>query len=207
MGQKINNIKYASKKLKINLRINTNNENYTRIDELLENLVGIDNICLAIKAIVPASYKEYDKATLTPKDYAKIVIDKYVKARTLGLNTAVDKLFEGSVHRYCIVDSDSQFIISPTGKVFKCGESYLDDEDGIIGGIDEDGSISIDDRKKVFWDKDPFDFEECKQCSILPLCLGGCQMKRLIKKTEPCSPEYKYSLDELIRLYYEAQYE
>ena len=82
-----------------------------------------------------------------------IVVEKYLKAKRLGLNTALDKLFEGSVHRYCIVDSDSQFIISPTGRLFKCGESYLDDEPGIIGQINDDGELEIDERKKTFWDR------------------------------------------------------
>lgn len=201
----INNIKYASKYITINLRVNINTENYLRIDELFREIKDIPNLNLAIKAIVPASYKEYNHDTLTAKDYANIVIDKYKFAQSLGINTAIDNIFEGSMHRYCIVDSDSQFIISPTGKVFKCGESYADDERGIIGGIDENGKIVIDDQRKPFWDKDPFAFEECKNCISLPLCLGGCQMKRLIKNTEPCSPEYKYTLDELIKIYYNIQ--
>jgi len=198
----IKNIKNASKKININLRVNINEDTYKHVDELLENLVGIDNLTIAIKAIVSASYKDYNAKVVTAEDYARIVVEKYLYAKKLGLNTAMDKLFHGSVHRYCIVDSDSQFIISPTGRLFKCGESYLDDEPGIIGSINNDGIIEIDDRKKTFWDKDPFEFEECKNCKVLPLCLGGCQMKRLIKKIESCSPEYKYALDELIKHYY-----
>ena len=199
----LNNIRNASKHININLRVNINNETYPYVDELFEDLVGIDNLYLAIKAIVPASYKDYNAPTVTAENYAKIVVEKYLNAKKMGLNTALDKLFEGSVHRYCIVDSDSQFIISPTGRLFKCGESYLDDEPGIIGQINEDGELEIDEMKKTFWDKDPCEFEECKKCKVLPLCLGGCQMKRLIKKTESCSPEYKYALSELIKHYYE----
>ncbi len=201
----INNIRYATQFITINLRVNINAENHLKIDGLLEEIKNIPNLNLAIKAIVPASYKEYNKDVLSAQDYANIVINKYKYAQRLGINTAIDNIFEGSMHRYCIVDSDSQFIISPTGKIFKCGESYADDEKGIIGGLDENGRIVIDDQRKPFWDKDPFSFEECKNCILLPLCLGGCQMKRLIKKVEPCSPEYKYSLDELIKIYYNLQ--
>ena len=203
----ITNIKNASKHITINLRININQENYTRIDELLRSLVGIDNLCVAIKAIVPASYKEYNKNVLVAKDYANIVMKEYKYAQKLGIKTAIDKLFSGSMNRYCIVDSDSKFIVSPTRRLFKCGESYLDDEPGIIGEISEDEVLEINEKKKVFWDKDPFAFSECIDCKLLPLCFGGCQMKRNIKKVEPCSPEYKYSLDELIIRYYEMQIE
>ncbi len=200
----IENIKKATKKLKINIRVNLNKENSIYIEDLLKELVGIKNICVALKAIVPASYKNYQEKTLEAKEYAKMVVEKYFYAQRIGMKTAIDNLFTGSVYRYCIVDSDSQFIISPTGKLFKCGESYLDDEPGIIGGINSENQIEIDERKKVFWDKDPFAFKECKNCKLMPLCLGGCQMKRLIKKQESCSPEYKYTIKELIRHYYES---
>ena len=129
----IANIKTASKYISINIRVNVDKDTYKSVDKLFSDLVGIPNICVAIKAIVPASYKEYGKEVLSAEDYAKIVVEKYFYAQKLGLKTAIDDLFRGSVYRYCIVDSDSQFIISPTGKVFKCGESYLDDETGIIG--------------------------------------------------------------------------
>lgn len=200
----IENIRTASKYISINVRVNINKDTYNYVDELFNDLIGIPNICIAIKAIVPASYKEYEKEVLNAEDYAKIVIKKYFYAQKLGLKTAIDELFRGSMYRYCIVDSDSQFIISPTGKVFKCGESYLDDEEGIIGEVNNDGIIEINENKKVFWDKDPFAFSECIDCKVLPLCLGGCQMKRNIKKIESCSPEYKYTLDELIKNYYEG---
>lgn len=200
----INNIKKASKYISINLRVNVNKDTYQYVDKLFNDLIGIPNLCIAIKAIVPASYKKYEQEVLTAKDYAKIVVRKYFYAQKLGLKTAIDQLFQGSVYRYCIVDSDSQFIISPTGKVFKCGESYLDDEEGIIGEINNEGKIEIDEIKKVLWDKDPFSFNECIDCKILPLCLGGCQMKRNVKNIESCSPEYKYSLDELVKNYYEG---
>lgn len=200
----LGNIKNASKHFKINLRININKENRNSIYELFHNLVGIENLCLAIKAIVPASYKTYNKQTLEAKEYAKIVVKAYFYAKKLGLKTAIDNLFQGSMHRYCIVDSDSQFIISPTGKIFKCGESYLDDEKGIVGGLNNKKELVVDSEKIKFWNKDPFGYSECLGCKVLPLCYGGCQMKRKIKNTESCSPEYKYTLKELIKAYYKS---
>ena len=66
---------------------------------------------------------------------------------------------------------------------------------------------AIDETKKVFWDKDPFLYEECRNCNVLPLCYGGCQMKRKIKNEEACSPELKYNINKLVlHLYYNNYY-
>lgn len=202
----LKNIKASSKYLTIFVRSNVSEETMDQMDGLLKDLKGIDNVKLSIKGIVPASYKLYNKKLLSPKKFSDKVLNKYFIAEKMNIKTAIDSFLNNEFHRFCIVDSDSQYIISPDGKIVKCGESYTDNDLGIIGQYnDETKELEIDENKKIFWDKDPFSYNECLNCKALPLCYGGCQMKRKVKKEEACSPELKYNLDKLILyLYYKS---
>ena len=204
----LSNIKSASKYMKIFIRSNVSVETMDKMDGLLSDLKGIPNIKLSIKGIVPASYKKYDKKILSPREFSNKVIDEYIKAESLDIATALDTFLSNDFHRFCIVDSESQFIFSPDGNIVKCGESYTEDDKGIIGKYNhKNGMMEIDETKKVFWDKDPFLYEECRNCNVLPLCYGGCQMKRKIKNEEACSPELKYNINKLVlHLYYNNYY-
>lgn len=198
------NIKTASKYMKIYIRSNVNEETMEHVDRFIKELVGYKNIQLSIKGIVPASYKDYDKKIMSARDFSSEVIKKYVLAHHYEIPTALDNVLQDNFHRFCIVDSDSQYIFSPEGKILKCGESFTEDDKGIIGSYNEKTKkLEIDEEKKIMWDKDPFDIEECMNCLVLPLCMGGCQMKRNVKKQEACSPELKYNLDELVFDLYE----
>lgn len=204
----LSSIKSASKYMKIFIRSNVSVETMDKMDGLLSDLKGIPNIKLSIKGIVPASYKKYDKKILSPREFSNKVIDEYIKAESLDIDTALDTFLSNDFHRFCIVDSESQFIFSPDGNIVKCGESYTEDDKGIIGKYNhKNGMMEIDETKKVFWDKDPFLYEECRNCNVLPLCYGGCQMKRKIKNEEACSPELKYNINKLVlHLYYNNYY-
>jgi len=200
----IENMKVASKYLIINIRSNIDQNTIEELDGLIDKLKNIDNINFSIKGIVPASYKAYNGKILDPKEFSEKVIKKYKTANEKKIPTIISNIFENNFHRFCIVDSESQFIISPDGKVVKCGESFTDEDRGIIGKYNpKTKRLEIEEAKKVFWDKDPFSYLECRECKILPLCLGGCQMKRKIKNQEACSPELKYNIEDLIFMYYE----
>lgn len=43
--------------------------------------------------------------------------------------------------------------------------------------------------------------EKCINCNILPMCMGGCTLKRINNK-ESCIPE-KYNLENYVKLLYE----
>lgn len=205
----IKNIKLMKDYVNPFIRINVDKTNVQSIDELLlffrNN--GMDDLDITIKGVVSSDANPVEVTMIDEKEISNLIIQKIIKAKELGLKTSVLTAFEESDSHFCIVDLDSQFIISPNGSVFKCGEAYDESDPGFIGTIDEEGHVDIDLEKRLLWDKDPFVDEECLKCNVLPLCMGGCQLKREVKKNGWCSPVLKNNLEELIGLYYDENVE
>ncbi len=98
---------------------------------------------------------------------------------------------------FCVADFPSQFIIDPSGVVYKCGECFTEAES--VGNISETGEIILDHEKHQLWLlKSPLDFDECRDCSIMPICMGGCNMKRWWKHIDYCE-EFKHNLPDFLR--------
>ena len=97
---------------------------------------------------------------------------------------------------FCVVDCTGQFIIDPWGNLYKCGEQFTPEER--VGKILEDGTAEIDMPRWSSWvGKNPLHFAECRECQWLPLCQGGCSMKRKWTTHAPCIEE-KFSPDQYV---------
>lgn len=202
--QIISNLSRIKNTFIINLRINVDKESINYLDELFELLMKhkLSEVNLAIKAIVPSESNPYNDELLSQSELAKETLKKVKKWKELGGKVNYNLLTQ-NIYRFCIVDLDSQYIISPNGSIFKCGESYdIKKDKGYIGELTDVGELDINQFKRQFWDKDPFDDQKCIECNVLPICLGGCQMKRKIKKEAWCNSEMKYTIHNYVQLYY-----
>lgn len=63
-----------------------------------------------------------------------------------------------------------------------------------------DGTLFLNNNYKKRFEYSPFDDEECMNCLVLPMCMGGCTYCHL-KGKKFCIPE-KFVLDDfIVRLY------
>jgi len=104
----------------------------------------------------------------------------------------------------CPSHNINSFMILPQGEMFKCG-SFLRPEDR-IGYLEpshpEKAHIDFTNLWKWVGD-DPFEDEQCRDCDVLPLCMGGCHVLReqVGKKDSHCI-YYRYNLEkELVGRY------
>ena len=76
----------------------------------------------------------------------------------------------------CPLRNRASFAIGPDGNIYKCLE-LLGNKKKAIGNM---LSLEIDIKKQVNYamSYSPFDDEECCNCSVLPLCGGGCPLDR-----------------------------
>ena len=76
----------------------------------------------------------------------------------------------------CPLRSRSSFAIGPDGNIYKCLE-LLGNKKKSIGNM---LNLEIDIKKQMNYAMaySPFDNEECCNCSVLPLCGGGCPLDR-----------------------------
>lgn len=200
----IENIKKIYRDFNIVIRINIDQTNGENVDLLLQYLVmnGLKEIPISIKGVVSSEERDVSKLQYADRALSDIIWEKNKFAQELGIKTAIMQFFDIQTDRFCIVDCINQFIISPDGRLFKCGESYLDEDKGLCGRIDpSNGSFEINTNQFQKWVKDPFEDKECISCKLLPMCFGGCQMKRNVKQTKPCNMDLKYHLSDYLKLY------
>ena len=156
------------------------------------------NITFHVKPILPSTYNNCMDLYYPTKLFAKHILPIY--EHILDKNYRADflyRIFQPNF-LFCSVDALSQLIISPNGELYKCSDSFNSSD--AIGKLSEGGKINFFPDTHIKWlGKDAFEFDECKDCDILPICGGGCTMKRIYKIDTPC-PEYKYNLNKLLLL-------
>lgn len=202
----IENIQHAKDKMKISVRVNADINTIDSVEVLVDYLYknGLSDIAFSVVSVISADTNPCYEVEIPQNLLAEKLIKIYNKALAYGFELPSVSFMSNLQRHFCIVDLNSQFIISPTGDIFKCGEAYDDSDPGKIGYIDNNGNPNIDIYKHVSWDKDPFEDEDCVNCNALPLCMGGCYMKKKIKNKDWCRLEFRYQLDEMICLYHKS---
>ncbi len=106
---------------------------------------------------------------------------------------------------YCGAGNDHSFVVAPNGLLFKCWEELSLNADDAIGDIFGNPPAPIQQKNlDRYRNNDPFAHAACRECEILPLCLGGCPNaanNRPDNKHENCSP-WKFNLREMLTLRY-----
>lgn len=97
----------------------------------------------------------------------------------------------------CTADDANSYVIAPDGKAYKCW-SDIGIEEYVVQDLLKDDTGLFGKRYWEYIMYDPTHDERCKTCKVLPLCMGGCPYKRVMKNQERCN-EYKHSLDEYLQ--------
>lgn len=129
--------------------------------------------------------------------------DIYHKNVIQSVNYALDKNFNicdstcfSSNYIYCGGYKDNSFIIGPGSMIYKCTNSLT--EDNARAKLNNLGKLNqIKHIKNVEIDEI---LTNCKECSYIPYCNGGCIEKYLRNKTY-CPDEINY-LSEYLAIYY-----
>ncbi len=82
---------------------------------------------------------------------------------------------------YCEADYLNHMVIDPKGNIHKCTVAF--DEEHRVGYITPEGKAIMDVPLMAKWMlRETVDRPNCKECEILPLCMGGCNFNTLCSK-------------------------
>lgn len=198
----LRNIKHAvSKNIDIMVRVNITKHNVDYIPELYEIMEkeGLKNkLYLRLKPVVSSPANPCSQCCLVEKELGKKMAEIYRQAAENGwvIFPYVDNL---QCMGFCIAEYPRHFIVDINGGLYKCGEIFNSSER--VGHIGENGKIVITNQTEYdLWvDKNPLTFSECSRCSILPICMGGCNMKRF-RYGADCCEELKHDLDGFLEI-------
>lgn len=105
--------------------------------------------------------------------------DEYFEFKTKVLH---EKIPFPSLHLGCPLRYSEYLIIGPDGYIYKCLE-HIGDKSKHVGNI-KNYSFSISKMAKLALGNEPFNDIECANCSILPICGGGCPISRAQKASD-----------------------
>jgi uncharacterized protein len=104
----------------------------------------------------------------------------------------------------CTANKQYEYVINPDGTLTKCTHDVGKPEK-IIGDVFTTDPYSPKIGDSYFEKFNPFDDEECSNCEVLPICLGGCKSNNDVgnsKKYEAGCATARFTLsDDIIRLY------
>jgi len=93
-------------------------------------------------------------------------------------------------------------VINPSGAIHKCGLLVTEPEES-LGNIRD--PLDLTNPNLLKWlDFDPFEVDECRECDLMPVCLGGCP-KRVLQGEDPASSDscryIKRNIDTILALH------
>ena len=164
--------------LKVDVRVNVTTKNVDKILELydileergLKNRVGVN-----LQAVVSSPANPCDELCFTGYDFAHKAMEIYKKAAQKGwiVLPPTEKM---KALGFCVGEYPNRLMTDLHGNFYRCPQMF---ETSSVGTLGKDGTVHLDQVKNDLWvKKDPLHFAECWDCAVLPICMGGCNMKR-----------------------------
>lgn len=129
-----------------------------------------------------------DDAYLTKEEYAEI-LDEFNKNQSQSLPRRLQV--------YCRACKIGTFVIDPDLNIYKC-ENDIGRPENRIGNIKdyqfEDEVNSAYNQRFYKWN--PFEYKKCRECNLLPICMGGCPYIGIKEKMPECEI-YKYNFNRI----------
>jgi uncharacterized protein len=176
------NARAAAPFLDINLRVHVAPFNLGGVKSLLADLVARD-IASSIKSIYFAPLFDYkprqgrvqfhsdDKRFYDAESFASVEVELFQELKRLRL--PMPDVLQGSFS-VCTAVREHALVVGPSGRFYKC-YFELDKPERAFGAL---GAGITDPGREADWlDHEIARDEECRSCSVLPLCFGGCTHK------------------------------
>ena len=188
----ISNISVASSYLKINVRINADEESviediYKLIDVLLN-----DNHLDGKITIYPGFIRHYDDSKKKETESHGIHLAKELNIYQYLKNNYSVRNYGAPYPRRrptsCLQACRANLCIGPLGEFYRC-EHYFGDDKSVIGDIENGLYYNAIDNQFYELKHD----SDCKNCKFFPLCLEGCIDDRVKDRRIICCDKYKDS--------------
>lgn len=192
----IRNIIPASRFLNVVIRVNVDRQNINYLHEMLDEILDeapLDyrpQIILAPVHIDPNANINY-QAGISDKDFANAEQHFIAYGAENKQNFAVKPSL---ISNACAADHLYSYMVGPRGELYHCWEDF-GDESLQVGTLSE-GRIRNLDYIDQYYRFDPTQDPKCKDCTVMPLCMGGCPKRRMQNNNIPQCGKYKYNLKE-----------
>ncbi len=199
------NVEAAASLLQLTVRVNVDGRNADSAAAVVEELRGrgLEGRVRVYFAPVESSRgacADVRDRCLSAEEFSRFRVDLYRRLVAGGFRQVAYPSV--SFPTACSATRERSFVVAPSGALFKCWEEISDGMRGTVGTVladppDEDQRARL--GRWLAWDA--FSRAECRECRLLPLCMGGCPNEAMREGggTSACSP-WKYDLEPMLRL-------
>lgn len=204
--QILKNLKEFDSRAACLIRINVDKSNADRGGEIFDHLSDLrtrGNVFITFGLVDPSSPAcgTYVSNCLSEAEYANAIVKLSKIAQEKGFKLQQEP--RARAHAFCHAVIFTNFTLDPTGKIFRCSVETVNDKDA-VGYLDPEGRVKITNQARInpWLSWNPTEDPLCRDCEVLPLCMGGCRYRRaqqVIKNDSGCAA-YKFNLKEILKL-------
>ena len=192
------------------IRINVDKTNKDELTELIGFLRDQGLAACSVSFGHVNAYTEacanIEDSCLNIKEYAAETVEYQHLLDEAGFMSSEYPLYPGAKGNYCCADSVNAYVIDPEGFIYKCWND-IGNAERSIGSFPDLAAISDEQymtlASYLLWS--PFDHQKCRDCSILPICMGGCPFNGQAQGGDPQCEKWKYNIEDTLRFIYERQ--
>jgi len=118
-----------------------------------------------------------DKYFITGEELSQVYNLIFKLSEEVGINIGYGSPFARSPYS-CMFDNPFDIGIDVDLKVYNCWE-FIGVKKYSIGEIDKNGNLKLNPFAYTAYSRNPVSFENCKNCKLLPICMGGCAKESL----------------------------
>ena len=183
----IDNILSINKDLRVSIRVNIDKDNIQFMDEFFDDLESkgikeMENV--SIYFAVVRGLNETSKCISNTCYNIESFSEEEIKLNTIGYERGFNVGFNiKPIITNCAALSPNSFLIEPDGSMQKCW-SDVGKEDRRIGHLlkSDYDMVRAQANQCEWYSWDKYEDKECSECSILPLCMGGCPYYTITEK-------------------------
>jgi uncharacterized protein len=205
--QILDNIAATRELLKIKVRINVDRDNAATAVGALDALAdrGLQGVMVYFGHVKP--YSEacagVASACLSDREFSELDLALTRQALARGFRSfRYPRLELGGV---CGADQRLSYVVAPDGQLFKCWAMASLGPERSVGSLTDNGDQGLlhqvqEDNLRKFMTWDPLADAACRDCRVLPICMGGCPYLHLNAITGTGCSSWRYTLLETLGL-------
>lgn len=199
----LKNIEHAADLMRLSVRVNID-RSFTAemVGQLLTELdeAGLrEKISVNFGHLEPATEvcSNIAESCYETNAFAEVETDYYRMLLERGFR--IDKI-PSPTSVCCMAQVVNSFIVDPEGQLYRCW-NYVGNHAKSMGNIKNQLNFQHPNFLQLF-STNPFKIEACRDCSLLPICMGGCPSRRVDRNLsgEEMCESWKYNLEPMLEI-------
>lgn len=209
----IDNINKILKKgqMEVVIRINVDKTNENDIENLLkilsEKLINKQvRITFGQVTAYTEACRSIESTCFDNGEFAIKLLQYYSIIKKYGFGEYNEFPYPEAKLNYCCAELLNSFVVDHEGYLYKCWNE-VGNVNSAIGNI-MDTEFDIAGYKNGVWiNQNPMIMNKCRECELLPVCMGGCPHNTVVLRKENQCDLVKYNIQDIMRAYYEMSKE